>query len=798
MFGESVNPRRDLSALLSAPVPTTLAVLALALGVGANVAIYSAVRGVLLSSLPYADPDRIVRVWTEHSVSPELYQLLDERMTTVRRLDASQSVSLALIGSDEAWDVPAGQVTAEHFALLGVRPEMGRALSRDDQRPGAEPVVVLSHEFWRDHFGGEPGIVGRQVQLGDETSPWRTVVGVMPPGLRPLEASWQAWIPLVLDPSNEEAWSHNYGLRLHARLGEGATVTAAAGELRAVATQLAAEHVGLFMRAPESASVARLLDVAVGDLRMQLTLLAGAGLLVLVVACANVANLQLAQGIARQRELAVRTALGADRGRLIRQMLGESAMLGLLGATAGAALAFGLVELLGLVPADLPRGEGVRIDVVVLVFALCLGVLSGLIAGVLPALRASQANPQGVLIDGGRSIGSAGRRRLQGGLVMLEVALAVVLVVGAGLLLRSAWRLQQVDPGFRYQQLVSVRLSPPISRYGSGADRSAYYDRVLERLARVPGVEAAGAAALLPLAGGRMGVGFDIDDAATDRRRATRADYNPVAGPYLETLGVPLLSGRWLDAADGGRPRPTAVLVNRAFASEYFPGSDPLGHRLTDEGNEWMRIVGVVGDIRQRQLDANPAPAIYAPYLQDPLRRLFVVVRTSGDPQRLAPVVRAAIADVDPLVPIDRLSAMTDVVTGSLARTRLFTALLAGFAVLALALGAVGIYGVVSFAVSQRTREIGMRMALGADRNRVVGTILKSGLRPVAIGLLAGLGLAALGGQLLSAYLYEVTTDDPVTFAAVALGVLLVGLVAAFGPARRAARLDPLDALRAD
>jgi putative ABC transport system permease protein len=786
--------RVAVRGLLSAPVPTTLALTALTLGIGANVAIFSAVGGVLLSPLPYAEPDRVVQVWTEHVVSPQLFQLLEQRLTTVVDLDASQSVALALLGDSEAWEVSAGQVTSAHFAMLGARPALGRSLLPADQKPGAEPVVVLSHGLWQSRFGGDAGVVGRKVRLGDDTSPSRTVVGVMPAGHRPLEAAWQAWVPLLLDPSNRDTWSDNYGLRLHARLRRGESVASATAELRAVATLLATEDSQLFVRTPASASVARLQDVTVGDLGMQLLLLAGAGVLVLLVACANVANLMLTRGVTRQRELAIRTALGASRGHLIRQLLTESVVVGLVGSALGVSLAVWLVGLLRAVPADLPRIETIRVGGVALAFALALGLASSLLAGIVPALRASRAEPRHALVAGGRSVG--GRQRLQSGLVMLEVSLAVVLVVGAGLLVRSAARLQGVDPGFQYQSVLALRLSPPASRYQTGADLTAYYRRVLDRLAQVPGVEASGAAALLPLAGGRLGVGFEIDGRVEPGERPPTAEYNPVAGDFLKTLGVPLLKGRWLDASDARASRPTGVLVNRAFVERFFPAQDPIGHRLTGEGEEWMRIVGVVGDVRQRQLDARPQPAIYPDHAQDPLRRLYVVVRTGGDPARYAAAVRAALADVDPLVPVVRFLPMSEVVSGSLTRTHLFTGLLVAFALTALMLGAVGIYGVVSYGVSQRTREIGVRMALGADRHRVLGSVLGAGLRPVVFGLVAGLALAASGSRVLSAYLYEVTRLDPLIYGVVAAGVLLVGVVAVLGPARRAAWLDPLEAMR--
>ncbi len=633
------------------------------------------------------------------------------------------------------------------------------------------------------------------MQLGDAESPTRTVVGVMPP-LRPLEESWQAWAPIVLDPSKEELWSHNYSLRIHGRLRDGVSTEAAAAELRAVIGRIAAEENDVFLRNPESAAVTPLLEVLVGDLSSQLLLLAGAVALVLLAACANVATLLLTRGAARRRELAIRAAVGASRGRLVRQLLGEGALLGLAGGAAGLLLAVWLVDMLRAAPVELPRGDAVEVDLPVLAFALALGLAGSLLAGVVPALRASRADLRETLANGGRE---TAHRRLHDGLVTLEVALAVFLVVGAGLLLRSVWRLQQVDPGFRYESVLALRLSPPPSSYSSGAAITSYYESVCLRLANVPGVEAAGAAVLLPLAGGRMGVAFEIDGKApSSEQEVARAEYNPAAGDYFQALGVPLLGGRWLEPTDAAITRPVPVLVNRAFQREFFPDGDPVGHRLTSEGEEWMRVVGVVGDVRQHQLDAAAQPMIYPPHSHDPMRSLYVAVRTSGDPSALTAAVAAAAAEVDALVPITFFKPMNEVVSRSMARARLFAGLLVGFAAVALALGTVGIYGVVSYGVSRRTREIGVRMALGADQRSVLREVIRGGLRPVALGLAVGLALAGFGGRLLAGYLYEVTSYDPATFGTVAAGVLLVGGAAALGPARRAARLDPIESMRGD
>lgn len=390
---------------------------------------------------------------------------------------------------------------------------------------------------------------------------------------------------------------------------------------------------------------------------------------------------------------------------------------------------------------------------------------------------------------------------MHGALVVGEVALAVALVVGAGLLLRSSQRLQQVDPGFQSESVLTLQVSPPPARYASGEQLRAYSARLLNRLARVPGVTTTGAATLLPLASETMMVGFDLDGKQRPKgERPSTADYNSVDGSFLQTLGIPLTTGRWLTEADGagGAARPVSVLVNQALADAFFPGQDPLGHRLTWDGEEWLRIVGVVGDSRQHKLEDGPRPQIYAPLGQDPFSRLEVVMKAKGDPMTLAGTVRAAVKEVDAAVAVNRIVPMSELVSGSSARRRGFSALLAGLASLALLLGTLGIYGVISYGVSQRRREIAVRMALGANRGTILGEVIRGGLRPVVVGLITGLGLAAAGGRLLSANLYETSVLDPLTFAVVAASVMLVATMAAVGPAMRAAALDPIEALRED
>jgi predicted permease len=434
-------------------------------------------------------------------------------------------------------------------------------------------------------------------------------------------------------------------------------------------------------------------------------------------------------------------------------------------------------------------------------YALLLGLVSSVAAGLLPAWRAARGSVRESLAEGGRSGPSGARSRLHTSLIVAEVAIAVALVVGAGLLLRSSWRLQQVDPGFKYESVLTVQLSPPPARYSLAGQTRRYSSDLLSRLKQVPGVDAAGSATMLPLGSGTMMVGFEIDGHRRPAgERASAADYNSIDGDFLQSLGIPLIGGRWLTDADGalGAARPFPVLVNKAFADAFFPGQDAVGHRLTWEGDEWMRIAGVVGDSRQHQLDAAPRPQIYAPLGQESESRLEIVVKTDGDPLLLAGSVRAAVKMVDPSVPVNRIVPMSEVVNGSSARSRLFSGLLAGLASLALMLGALGIYGVISYGVSQRRREIAVRMALGARRNTVLGEVIRGGLRPVALGLVLGLILAAFGGRLIAGELYEVAAYDPATFAVVALGVMLVATGAALGPALRAAGVDPIQALRED
>jgi len=794
--------RVAVRSLRGAPLHSTLAMAALALGVGANAVIFSGVRAVLLSPLPYEEPDRIVQVWTEHRASPELFSLLENRLSTIEYLDASQSVGLSLEADGDAWEVPAGQVTSGYFDLLGAQAALGRTFTRAEEGPGSEGVIVLGHGLWQSRFGGDPGIIGRRVRLGDAEHPTRTVIGVMPPSHQPLSDSWQALIPLTLDPGNPGAWADNYSLGLYGRLAANASVESASAELRSAAAALTVENPKLFLRGRETAAVAPLLDVMVGGVRSQLLLLTGAVALVLLIACANVANLLLTRGVARQRELAIRSALGASQGRLVRQLLGEGALLGLGGGVAGLCLAYPVVRLVTALHMGVPRLDGAGIDLTVVAYGLGLGLASSLLAGLAPAWRAARGSLRESLAEGGRSGPGAGGKRLHDALVVGEVAIALALVVGAGLLVRSSWRLQQVDPGFTYQSVLTVQLSPPPARYASPDQMRLYAADLQSRLESVPGIVAAGSGTLLPLGSRTVRVGFEIDgQQPPPGQHSPSADYNSIGGHFLQTLGIPLTSGRLLTDADGaqGAARPYAVLVNQAFVRTFFAdGQDPLGHRLTWESDEWMRIVGVVGDSRQHQLDQTPRPQIYAPLGQDEARRLEVVIRTEGDPVKLAGAVRTAVKSLDPGVPINRMVPMREVVLGSSARSRQFSGLLSGLAGLALVLGGLGIYGVISYGVSQRRREIAVRMALGAGRRRVLGEVMRSGLRPVVLGLTVGVFLAFLGGRLLASHLYEVPSFDPLTFGVVALGVLGVAVAAALGPALRAAGVEPVRALRED
>ncbi|HEX7049880.1 MAG TPA: ABC transporter permease [Longimicrobiales bacterium] len=790
--------RYALRSLRKAPGFAGVAVLTLALGIGANTAIFSVVDGVLLRPLPYPEPDRLVSFVEAGSYKGAFleYRERAESFEAIAAYTPGQAFSLT--GRGEPVRLEGAVVSAGLFSVLGAKPLLGRTFLPGEDEAGREPVVVLSHGLWQQRFGADPGIIGEEVRLDGIA---RTVVGVMPPGFRFPSASTQLWVPASIRAADPiDLWGMSVGTTI-ARLRPGVTLEEARTEVRTLEPRMRE----LFpWDMPEdygrNATVVPLRDRIVGDVRPMLLVLLGAVGFVLLIACANVANLLLARATTRRRELAVRVALGAGRRRLMRQLLTESVMLAALGGIVGLFLAFWGVELLvaGL-PADTPRLAGIGIDGRVLGFTAALTFATGLVFGVLPALRASRSEPHDALKEGGRTATGA-RTRLSAALVVTEIALAVVLVTGAGLLIRSFWRLLRVDPGFRVENVVAATVAPPTFRYADGAARRAFYQELLGRLEALPGVTGAGITDRLPFGGRNYGSVFVIEgrpDPATQGGDWPLADIAAtISADYLRTMGIRVLRGRGFTPADRA-DAPGVVLINQALARRYWPDEDPIGRRIRGPGSvPWLTIVGIVDDVAYNRLADTDLPAFYMPLLQHGPEVVSVVVRSTADPATLAANLRAVVASIDEDTPVSDVRAMAQRVSDSLGRPRFTMLLLTAFAAAALILGAVGIYGVIAYAVSQRIHEIGIRMALGARAGDVLGMVVRQGAALAMIGIAVGLLAAFATTRLLAGLLYGVGATDAATFLAVPLLLGAVALAASWIPARRAARVDPVVALR--
>ncbi|HYH79786.1 MAG TPA: ABC transporter permease [Longimicrobium sp.] len=794
-------------ALRRSPGFTLVAVLTLGLGIGLNTAIFSVVNGVLLRPLPYRDPGALVRL---HHVHPEEApdggvfspQDFDDLKAGARGFQSLASylydagdAGLSLTSGGEPEIVAGVFVSPEFFSVLGVSAARGRTLRPEENVPGADRSVVLSDAFWRARFNADPGVVGRSVTL--DAKPF-TVVGVMPPRFAFPAREVQAWVPVSL--IGEDDIPRERGLRwldVVGRLAPGTTPEAAAGSANAVLSRLATEHPG----SNEGWSRARLETLrnsVVGPVRPALLVLLGTVMMVLLVACANLANLLLARASARERELAVRTALGAGRGRLVRQMLTESVVLALAGGGVGLVLArLGVPALLAVSAGTIPRAGEVGLDARVAAFALLLSLLTVVLFGLVPAVRAARGVTAETLRDGGR--GGTARRggHIRDALVLGQSAVAMVLLVGAGLLINSFWRLVTVDPGFRPEKVLAATFSIPI-RYDTPAKMAAYRDEVLRRVGEIPGVAAVGAAKTQPLRGGGEPMEFTIPG-----RSGEAAVLKPKSGVfvvspgYFDALGIPLVRGRVFTARDDVRGAPLVVVVNQAAARRYWPGADPVGQTVRVRATP-ITVAGVVGDVRNDGLAASADPAVYLPFGMAPRASTQLFVRTSGDPGAAASAVRGAIRAADPLQPIAAIRPLRSAMAETVAQPRFFTLVLGLFGGLAVLLAALGLYGVVAYSVTRRTGEIGIRMALGARARDVVGMVVRRAAVPTLAGIALGAAAAWMLSRLMASMLFQVRPTDPATFAAAALLLAGVGLLASWLPARRAARIEPSSALRVE
>jgi predicted permease len=799
--------------LLKRPGFSLVAVFTLALGIGANTAIFSVVNATLLRPLPFKDPERVVLVW---GYLPKMAQVADKlpnssanyvnlkaQSQSFEQLAAFRSWSWQLTGEGEPERVRGARVTAEFFEAVGAGPALGRVFTAEEDRPNSARVALISHGLWQRRFGGDKNVVGRTMMLTGQST---MVIGVMPEGFRfpgganlipGLQFAMQndVWMPLAI--TEEERQQHgNLNLAVIGRLKPGVSALQGETELRAVQQGLPLGNIGFTL------NIVPLHKQMVGSIRKPLFVLLATVALVLLIACANIANLLLARATSRQKEIAIRAALGAGRRRIVGQLLTESLLLSLAGGAFGLLLAiWGNSLLVSLIPRDVPRIDNVGIDANILLFTFAISVVTGLIFGLVPALQASRFDLNSSLKDGTRGMpAGVGQNRLRSLLVVSEVAMAMVLLVGAALLMKSFVRLLEVKPGFNPENVLTMQvqladLAP--SRYEREEERAAFFQRLIDRLKALPGVENAGGVLTLPLSGA-----FESTDVVLEGQQpatfeqSPEADYTIVTTNYFETLQIPLLMGRHFNAHDK-RDSPRVIVINDILAQRLWPGEEPVGKRFRVGFEEQPReVIGVVGSIKQTALDAAARPAMYLPHSQAPNSGMTVLVRTKGEPLSMAAAVREEVRAIDKDVPVAEVQTMEKILGKSVAQPR-FSMLVVGlFAVLALVLSAVGIYGVMAYSVSRRAHEIGVRMALGAGAGQVLKLVLRDGMSPA----LAGIGLGLLGAfaltQLMASLLFGVSAKDPGTFAGVAVFLGLVAFIACYIPARRATKVDPLIALR--
>jgi putative ABC transport system permease protein len=819
--------RYGLRMLRKSPAFAAVAIATLALGIGANAAIFSVVNGVLLRPLPYDDPSRLVYVissapergFTNYATSPPDFRTLRERNHTLSNLSALYTSSFNLTGVPQPEKLSGEVVSAEYFTTLGVKPMIGRGFLPNEEKWGEHHVVVVSEGFWRSHLNADANINGKTLSLHGETY---NVVGVMPASFytsNPVEL----WVPMAWKPKDVMDSHSNYFLTMVGRLKAGVTQQQALADLNAIMLAIAQQF-------PENkgigADVQPMRDAWVGDVRLALMVLLGAVGFVLLIACVNVANLMLARSSGRQKEIAIRSALGAGRGRLFRQFITESVLLSLMGGACGLGLAYFSLRLLPLAKNILPRMQQVQLDVWVLLFTFVVSVLTGIFFGLLPALQNARVKRlNDALKEGGRTSDSGGRSGIRKGLVITEVALALVLLVGAGLALKSFSRLLNVDRGFNADHVLSFSVSLPDSydpdqdprRIGAPPRVVAFFQELLPRIEQLPGVKGAGAVSSLPLQGERWGKMFVVLDRPlpTAIEQIPIIQYRAVAGRYFGAMGIPLLKGRLLDEHDLANSA-YSVVVNETLVRRFWPGQDPVGKTLLLTPPETLiprdeippgfhiqqfSVVGVVADVHYGSLDKPAEPTVYASVLQhDYSLSPFITVRTTGDPRALVSSIRSLLSQFDRSLPISGIATMDEVVSQSAAQPRLEAILLGSFGLLALVLAGVGIYGVMSYTVTQRSSEIGIRMALGASRAAVLKMVIVQGLRLAAIGLAIGLAfgwiLAFAAKSVMAKLLFGVSSTDPATFAIIVGLLALVALLACFIPARRATRVDPMVALR--
>jgi putative ABC transport system permease protein len=791
-------------ALVQNPGFTSVAVLTLALGIGANTAIFSVVNAVLLRPLPLQDPARLAAIHNQYlalnlkraSCSPADYYDYRKQTQLFEEVAAVGGSSYNLTGVERPERLLGAETTASLFPMLGIRPVAGRVFTEEEDRPGRNQVVVLDEGLWRRRFGGDPAIVGQALRLNEQSY---TVLGVIPSSLAFL-AQVELWTPIGFTEEQKSPQRRgNQYLFVMARLKKGLTLEQARAGMKTFAAGLAKEFPNSY---PASSgwgiALTRLEELLVGEMRPALLVLGGAVSLVLLIAAANVANLLLARAAGRRREMAIRAALGAGRGRIARQLLTESTMLGLLGGVAGLALGYWGVRLLvAASPQNVPRLNEVRVDGMVLAFTFMVSWVTGILFGLAPAMQIAGGSLYDSLKEGGRG-SSLGRQKTRNLLVAGEMGLSVVLLIGAGLLIQTFFKLQQVDTGFRPQGVLTFRISLPQARYREQAQMAGAMERILGQVRALPGVLSVGAVSTLPFSGSNSSGSFSIEGHDTSSGGTMpHADIRIVSPSYFGALGIPLKQGRLLAETDRGEA-PGAALVDEKLAQQYWPGEDPVGRRVRRTGPQapWFTVVGVVGHVKHAQLDGESKGVLYLSYLQNRAPNMTVVARTAHDPRALASAAPGAVAGVDRELPVFEIKTMEQRLLESLTPRRFAMYFLVVFAGSALALSAVGLYGVMGQSVTQRAHEIGIRMALGAPAGDVRRQVVREGMRLAAIGLAMGMAAALALTRVMGRLVFGVRPVDPATFVTVAVVLGAVAFVAAYLPARRATRVDPVVTLR--
>ena len=798
--------RYAVRMLLKKPAFAAIAIITLALGVGANTAIFSVVNSVLLEPPPYGEPDRIIWISHDDSLTPADFLDYREQAQTFEHIAAFIGWGVNLTGNSEPERVAGALVSPGFFSVLGVPAMIGHTFTPEQEQDGSARYVVLSHGLWERRFGSDSSLVGGSLMLNGESF---TVAGVMPRDFKDPRGEAEVWglarriVPELPFRSSDVMQNRRlHYLQVIGLLKPGVTITEAQAEVDTIALRLEQQYPDT--NKDERLALVTVQEHVVGDVKLPLLILLGAVGFVLLIACANVANLMLVRASGRRREIAIRTALGAERGRIIRQLLTESMLMALVGGGAGLLIAlWGTDLLISVSPDALPSLREISLDSRVLAFTLVTSLLTGAIFGLVPALQASKPDLNESLKEGSRGAGGTGGARVRNALVVIEMALSLVLLAGAGLLINSFLKIANTDPGFEAEGVLTMRLNLTGSRYQEPDQQAAFYTQLLDRVEALPGVERVGAIDVTPIFSRGAFYSFLIEGQPAptgEQRRANDSGFHSVSPNYFNAMRTPFLAGRQFNEADTSESA-QVVIINQAMAERYWPGESPIGKRISygvtgDNQPAWVEIVGVVGNVRHVGLDADIDPEAYMPYTQATYRYMTIAIRTALDPEGVVAAVRSQVQALDPQQPVYDIKPMTEVIADSLARRRLSMLLIGIFAAVALLLAAVGIYGVMSYAVTERTREIGIRVALGAQVGDVMRLVVGQGMKLALIGIGAGLVAALLLTRLIESLLYKVSTTDPATFVAITLLLFAVAFVATYIPARRAMRVDPMVALR--